>query len=139
MQRSTSKAQVLSDEYRIQFAELVFQLQREQVLNPESKLVVVNSAIQNLLRLVRELVPDSALAKLKHPPPARSTKQLGGTVRKLLRICRRMMDSIPTGTDEGRSLATAHENLRAAIRHLLRIERALAKSRQRKKRPKSAK
>jgi hypothetical protein len=131
---SVSPAQALSDKYRIQFATLLFQLRREQMLNPESKLVVMNSAIENLLRLMPELVPGSTLAKVdKHPPRARTTRQLGAAVRKLLRVCRRIVDSTPAGTDEGRSLAKAHKKLRAAIRQLLRIERALAKSRRLKK------
>jgi hypothetical protein len=132
---NVSPVQALSDEYRIQFAELVFQLRGERMLNSESKLIVVNSAIENLLPLVPELVPGSVLAKVdKHPPRARTTRQLGATVRKLLRVCRRIVDSTPAGTDEGRSLAKAHKKLRAAIRQLLGIERALAKSRRRKKR-----
>ena len=75
---NVSPVQALSDEYRLQFAELVFQLRGERMLNSESKLIVVNSAIENLLPLVPELVPGSVLAKVdKHPPRARTAKQLG--------------------------------------------------------------
>ena len=101
--QDVSAAEALSDRYRLDIANLLFQLERDPLLDREQKLVVLYSNINNILPI-------------------------------LLRLCTQAADEALGESDVGPSLVGAAKQMRAAVRDLMDLDRAVT-MRQRRTRP----